>query len=376
MSNIDLQLDIRAVKPVTTPAFTVSSHTLDKIISGILESDLENEIELPSRLQPNVSYGRDLNNWYRSQDVQFVQTKYLAGLTEVELSVLDALTRWSFRNTGNLMRSATGLVACALFKVAKPLENDYPISAVETGKDIYSSLISENVWTIRRLCQTATSGESIDAKIPLRTFGDVFNNLTDLTVKDRTTPNKLERERQVRLLTNVVPSRTLQESSMDRTDFAVGRLIQMTKAVARYKREDGFGRLRSFLTNASMMATMVRVKAHDDLGLARLCSDVLDMFHSIDRLLNANCVAANSLLDRMQRGELVYDEVMAMGRHQHRIVAVEYSAALTLFAYLLKQADIDMYDDADVRSAANRLIIYSGVSEQYTSEIVNKQAYQ
>lgn len=362
------------VKPTTiVHGFTMSSMLLDKLIHDILEADLDDTVEIPSSLGSNSDYGRDLRAYYRDEDIKWMEDKLNTSLTPNELCVLDSLARWAYRNTGDLMRRAIGLIGSVISCHSSVSLKDTHVQANETGPDVYSSLIAENIWAIRRLIKSSTTVGAIDAKIPLHSLADTFEQLTSLPAEDRLSPNPIERERQAKLMASVSPMSNLSENSMDRVDFAAARLIQMTKSVASYKREDGFGRLRSFMTNGSTLASLIRVKAAGNIQLVSLCSDVLDIFHSIDRLLNANCIAANGLLDRMCRGELIYDEVLSMGKQQHRIMAVEYANAITLFAYLLKQSDLTLGNDQDIKKSISRLLRFSGITEQYTREILAKQ---
>lgn len=363
---------IEAVESLTT---TVSSGMVDDLVYTILEADMDDTIEVPTRLPSNVNYGINLKNHYRVQDIAWVRDRLPEGLTPFELHTLDALACWTYRNTGDLVRSAIGLLGAALFDIL-PRNFPHDVEANEIGSDAYDTFIEESPWTIRRLLKTSTTVGAIDAKIPIRTHASVFEQLENIPAMDRVSPNIVERERQATLLTSVSSNSNLVESNMDLTDFAAARLIQMVKSVSEYKREEGFGRLRSFLTNGSMLATLVRIKTKNDTGMIRLSMDILDMIHAIDRLLNSNCVAANSLLQRMIRGELVYDEIIAMSRHQHRIMAVEFIGLTTLFAYFLKKIEEIHHDDSDIFKAVSRLIRFAGITEQYTNEIVAKQFNQ
>lgn len=365
----------KGIKTVETHSTTVSSGIIDDLVYVILDADMDDTIEVPPRLPSNVNYGINLKNLYRAQDVTWVKNKLPNGLTPIELHTLDVLACWTYRNTGDLVRSAIGLVGAALQDYL-PKDMSHDVEASEIGSDTYATLINESAWTIRRLLKTSTTVGAIDAKIPIRAHASVFEQLENIPAMDRVTPNIVERERQATLLTSVSSSSNLIEGNMELTDFAAARLIQMVKSVSEYKREEGFGRLRSFLTNGSMLATLVRIKTKNDTGMIRLSMDILDMIHAIDRLLNSNCVAANSLLQRMTRGELVYDEIIAMSRHQHRIMAVEFIGLTTLFAYFLKKIEEIHHDDIDIFKAVSRLIRFAGITEQYTNEIVAKQFNQ
>lgn len=348
---------------------TISSQKLDEITKHILSAYDRNLIALPAKLDRSTVYGRDLVNFYREEDQRWAQA-YIdsLNLSGTQLCVLDSLARWAFRNTCGNIRSVIGLLGTVIGRYVAANFRDIHVKSTDTS-DIVSSFLDESTWTIRRIMRSSALTGSIDAKIPMTEYKEEFDALAALPAADRQWNLKEERE-EMRIILNTTNSNSfVSPNGMPRKEYAARRLTQMLKSVAEYKREDGFTRLRSLLNNGSQAAMVIRMLAVNDPEISRLASDVLDHFHSIDRLLNANGTAANTLLARMARDEIVYDEVLAMGRQQHRIIAVEFNSAVILFSHLLKVSGYKFKQSKDFRTAVHNCLRYSGIQENYLNEV-------
>lgn len=342
----------------------VSSILLDEIVSHLLDKDIDNEVRIVSKLPQLSTYERALEDNYEPQDIDYT-IKYIEEkkLTALELTILDGLIRWNFQNTGGLLRSVLGLVGVAVIRLSTGARFPEGIKAT-TASEMTNQFVSEPVPAIRRLIRQSVSSGVIEARIPMREMGDTFTYLTELTSATATSDDQLIlREAMADVTTDVA----VLPNSNNR-EYCIRLMVQIIKATREYKKMDSFGRLRSFLNNAGHFTVAARVMIPDD-RIKRLSLEIGDIIHSTDRLLSANCVAAENAHARMIKGEVIYGEVMDIIRHQHRIMAVEINAVHSLFAYLLSVSSEYIKVCGDLSKIISNMIRYSGIGSRYLNDI-------
>lgn len=351
----------------------ISSILLDKIINDVIEADNQKVLSLPPRIAHRKTYGREMIEIFTSADRDWM-TSYVAamGLSNTQLCALDALARWSFRNSSSDIRVALALLSTEIGRFIAMTPRDSDVKSTDIG-DIVNSFLDESVWAIRDVLRSASLTGSIDAKIPMTEYSEEFKYLSELCEHDRSVGLIEEKQQARHYLSTTTAESVISPAQMSRREYAARRLFQMLLSASQYKRDDCFSRLRSLLNNGTQLAMTIRRLSVNDPDLGRLATDVLDQFHSVDRFLNANGTAASSLVTRVTRDELVYDEIIAMGRHQHRIIAVEFNSALMLFSYLVKLAGFQMKGHTGFRNSVSDCLRYSGALEGFTSEVMDNQ---
>lgn len=354
----------------------ISSDSIDELAKLILDADFKNAVEVPTRLSAVTTYDQRLAENYRPQDVALIkQVLVKSNLTSEEMSTMDALLRWNFRNNGTLVRSVYGLIATALAPLIQGSSSrDMTIAASGLDIDFPVAFSKENMWAIRRMIRMTVATGAHECKIPRNAMWSEYDELIKMSDMFGTDVYDVE--------VDMIKNQLLSLSSTDPIDKTRPKMevarklcLQMVMAISEYRQDDTFGRLRGFLNNVCHFASIVRIESSaQGSGLNRLCMDVLDQVHSTDRLLNSNCIAAQGLLDRMKKGEVVYGSILELGKHQHRVMAIEVASCIGMFSYLIKQCG-ELIDKNDVvYKTMSRLLKFSGISARYTSEITNKMA--
>lgn len=353
----------------------ISSSTIDEIAKQILAYDLIHKIQIPTRIDPATTYDKGLEENYRPSDISGVKA-ILAKFapTKEEMATMDSLLRWNFRNAGTIVRSSYGLIAAALNGLNKDRhDNDQSTMAVQVSDNLAMQFSQESLWAIKRMTRMTVATGAHECKIPLRDLDSEYAELIDMSKMFGTDVYDVEADT-VKSILKDLTSTTPIDKTQNRKMLARKLCLQMIQAIAEYRQDDTFGRLRGFMNNVCHFANLVRIlTTGENHSLNRLCCDVLDQVHSTDRLLNSNCIAAIGLMERIKNDEVVYDRILELGKHQHRVMALEVSSCVGLFAYLVKQSQSLIEIDSDVRNTLSRLLKYSGISNRYTSEINNKK---
>lgn len=360
---------------ILKPARVISSEVIDQIAKLILEYDLSDKIQIPSRLHGDTTYERGLATNYRTEDINGIRAILLAkAMTPDELFVLDALLRWNFRNSGGLMRSAYGLLGAAVSDLMPSVTQGQTIAESVVKDNMTMSFVRESMMAIRRMVRMTVAMGAHECKIPRNELSVEYESLIDMSRMFGTDGYDVESSK-IRTILAELRSNTPIDQTQDRTDLARKLCLQMVIAISEYRRDDTFGRLRGFMNNVCHFANFVRVMSSDNNPeLNRLAQDLLDQAHSTDRLLNSNCITALGLIKNMNNGDVVYDRILELGKHQHRVMALEVASCIGLFSYLVKSAAYMVQDDSDVRKTLSRLLNFSGVATRYTKEVANKSA--
>lgn len=351
----------------------VSVYDIDTLAKTLLELDLQRKIEIPPRLSRDVSYEKTLAAEYDKETIAAAKELIAKELySNDDLAVLDNLARWNYRNSGDLLRATYGLIGTSVLSLL-PTQNSNTYVKAKNTDSLDTQFLDESVWAIRRMIRMSVSTGPHEAKIPLREIGDSVKTLSHYSTESNSDNYDAEKKRLTRLLPTVLTTSAVTNDG-DQMEFSAKLLIQMIRATAEYRQDDNFGRLRSFLNNTSHLSAMLRMFNVDTKhqSINRLASDVIDQINCTDRMLSANCVAANGLMQRMINGEVVYNDIMEVLKHQHRVMAVEVQSCIGLTAYMLSAARHRINENPDVKACMSRLLRYSGIGARYYNEITTK----
>lgn len=360
---------------ILKPSRVVSSAVVDGLAQQVLHYDDIGHIEIPERINPESAYDRGLVENYRADDVAFVRRAMVQfNMSTDELFALDSILRWNFRNSGTLVRSAYGLIAVALQSILPTGYQDLSITAANPAVDLTRSLVGESMLAIRRIVRMTVATGAHECKIPRNQLSEEYNQLIHISKNQWTPEAEVESEHILRTLHSITSSTPI-DQTQEKMKVARELALQMVTAISEYRQDDTFGRLRGFLNNVCHFANIVRIMSNGvNVELNRLAADLLDQTHSTDRLLNSNCISALDLVKRMRDGEVVYDRILELGKHQHRVMALEVASCIGLFSYLVKSSADMVRNNHDVRKTLQRLMHFSGIATRYSSEITNKQA--
>lgn len=348
----------------------ISSITLDQIIAHIWDADAQGVLKLPKKLDRPASYGVILTEMFYPEDLTYLEA-YIndLGLGPQQLLALDALTRWSFVNAVSRVRCTLGMIGAVIApKVALLNVQTHPTARPVAC--INTRFTGESVALISQVLREASASPSACAKIPKWHYEDEYEKLSSLNEIDRKHGLVDERRQLVEWMKSTDIKTELYPEAGTRTEYAARRLIQVIQAIAGYKNSSESDTLRTLVSNVNHISTLVRVQSSQDSPLlSRLASDVIDYFHSLDRMLSANCAQARAVLSRMKTGDLLYDECLALGRQRHQVMALEFSPAVTLFSYMLKVAAVQLKHDAALDHALDALMRFTNAEAVYRTTL-------
>lgn len=361
---------------MTNEAMTLSSIEIDDLVLEVLDKVKDGEITtIPTSLE-NVSFN-DLIHSLSPQDLNKLRILVTrVNYNNYEYHVLESICQWNVQNSSGELKVIYSLL-CSIFKMSyTPLSNNTSfISQEDAGiTDVMQRFHKENVNTIRRLIKSTIASGPVEAKMPLVQYTTSINYLTNLN-KGVHPENVLQKEREAvkRYLGTTDSHTTLVASSMDRNEYMARVLIQTLKSISEYKSDQTFSNLRSFLNNAGHICSIVRMFSNYDQkleGINRLACDLNDQVHSLDRMLSSNAVLARQVLSRLiETNDPIYSDVLALTRHQHRIIAVDTQRVIILFSYLFKEMDMEFIQNHPmIHKALSRMFRYTNIAGKYMNE--------